>query len=87
MSTETDQLQAVIENRDQASSVVTARAELQKFYIAATLAKTEIDAIIAGGSFNLIPTELKVKLLAINSILTSAGNALASHADFLNWRP
>ena len=39
VSVETDQLQAVVENRDQAVSVIEARAELQRFYLATTSAK------------------------------------------------
>ena len=86
MSTQTEQLQAVIEARDQSSDVIAARAIFQDWYNNTIHNKTELDALIAGGSFDLIPDELKTELLALRTILNSANTALATHEEILNYK-
>ena len=83
MSIITEQFAGIIEAQGQSADIIRARAVFQDFYNNAINNKVEIDELIATGNFDLIPSELKVELLAIRSILVETNTALENHSELL----
>lgn len=85
----TDQLEGLVEVRDQAAAAIKARAVIQNWKTVTDQAISELDEIAAGGSFNTIGVDLKDKLIEARGIIMTAGADIndPNMVEMLEWRP
>ena len=87
MATIQELLDQAWDEKQTTEAVMEIRVILQDLKNVAQQADSRIDAIVAGGSFDSVHTDLKAEGQTCRNILAAFVTALAGHTEFIDFRP
>ncbi len=87
MATITELLDADWDRKETTEAIMAIRVIFQNLESVAVKAKSDIDVVVDGGGFGSVHDDLRAEGQACRVLLNQFINALATHNEFINFKP